>query len=174
MLDRLDPNAVIDGVASVSDKIRALDRAGYSRSEIAAFLGKRYQHVRNVLVDDARRAHEKRSGVAESPASAHGGMAESKTLFLRPSATSTISRLAVSRDGSLRLPAPLMAALGIPHGGNIVANVDSDGGVGLLSAEQSLQRARALLTLKLPPGVSLVDELIADRKAEVDHERRNN
>lgn len=36
--------------ASTSAKIRALDAANYTRSEIAKHLGKRYQHVRNVLV----------------------------------------------------------------------------------------------------------------------------
>ncbi len=171
MPDRSDPNAVVNGVASVSDKIRALDRAGYSRAEIAAFLGKRYQHVRNVLVDDARRAHERPSVAVEPPASPYGGVAEPKTPFLRPSATSAVSRLEVSRDGRLRLPPSLMATLGVTHGGNIVASVDEDGSVSLLSAQQSLQRARALLNLDLPPDVSLVDELIADRRAEVDHER---
>lgn len=35
---------------TVSAKIRALDAAGYTRSQIANFLGKRYQHVRNVLI----------------------------------------------------------------------------------------------------------------------------
>src|SRR5437868_12266911 len=37
-----------------SDKIRSLAKAGYSRAEIARFLGIRYQHVRNVLVDDEK------------------------------------------------------------------------------------------------------------------------
>ena len=31
-----------------SEKIRALDAAGYMHADIAKFLGKRYQHVRNV------------------------------------------------------------------------------------------------------------------------------
>lgn len=38
------------GLTTVSSKIRALDAAGMTRSEIAKALGKRYQHVRNVLV----------------------------------------------------------------------------------------------------------------------------
>jgi hypothetical protein len=42
---------VIAGLATKSDKIRALARAGYARVEIAALLGIRYQHVRNVLRD---------------------------------------------------------------------------------------------------------------------------
>ena len=41
---------ITDEHKTVSAKIRALDAAGYTRSQIANFLGKRYQHVRNVLV----------------------------------------------------------------------------------------------------------------------------
>src|ERR1051325_8620228 len=52
-----------------ADKIRALAKAGYKRQQIADFLGIRYQHVRNVLVDDERRAKHNPSGDA-SPAGA--------------------------------------------------------------------------------------------------------
>jgi len=44
-MDRL-----VDGLRTKSAKIRALDKAGYSRPEIAKFLGISNQHVRNVLV----------------------------------------------------------------------------------------------------------------------------
>jgi hypothetical protein len=42
---------VIAGLNTKSDKIRALGRAGYLRTEIATLLDIRYQHVRNVLND---------------------------------------------------------------------------------------------------------------------------
>jgi hypothetical protein len=42
---------VTAGLATKSDKIRALAKAGYARAEIAALLGIRYQHVRKVLLD---------------------------------------------------------------------------------------------------------------------------
>jgi hypothetical protein len=38
----------------VSKAIRYLNAVGFTRSEIATKLGKRYQHVRNVLAEDAR------------------------------------------------------------------------------------------------------------------------
>jgi hypothetical protein len=41
---------VTAGLATKSDKIRALAQAGYARVEIAALLGIRYQHVRKVLL----------------------------------------------------------------------------------------------------------------------------
>lgn len=39
-----------ENLKTKSDKIRALDRLGAKRSEIATYLNIRYQHVRNVLV----------------------------------------------------------------------------------------------------------------------------
>ena len=39
--------------STVSDRIRYLNKEGYTRSQIARYLNKRYQHVRNVLVQDA-------------------------------------------------------------------------------------------------------------------------
>lgn len=39
-------------LSTKSDKIRALDKAGYARADIARYLGIRYQHVRKVLVDE--------------------------------------------------------------------------------------------------------------------------
>lgn len=64
--DRYDPLDVItvgeiervkkDLSLSVSDKIRTLARMGVPRAEIARILGKRYQHVRNVLIAEAKRA----------------------------------------------------------------------------------------------------------------------
>ncbi len=50
-MDRLDPETVVTGCRTTSDKIRALARAGYSRSEIAAILRIRYQHARKVMLD---------------------------------------------------------------------------------------------------------------------------
>lgn len=41
---------VVHGLTTKSAKIRALDDAGYARTEIAKYLGIRYQHVRGVLV----------------------------------------------------------------------------------------------------------------------------
>lgn len=54
------PPAALDVVSdhrlNVSDKIRELDQMGISRAQIARLLNKRYQHVRNVLVADKRKA----------------------------------------------------------------------------------------------------------------------
>jgi hypothetical protein len=56
--DYVPPSAryvVADQALSVSDKIRELDAMGISRAKVAKLLGKRYQHVRNVLDADQRK-----------------------------------------------------------------------------------------------------------------------
>ena len=61
---------------TVSGQIRALARRGWSRADIARALGKRYQHVRNVLEDDKRRTPAVTSsgpGFAETTAPYHAG-----------------------------------------------------------------------------------------------------
>jgi hypothetical protein len=50
-IDRPPFEKVVEGVETTSEKIRALARAGYLRSEISKLLDIRYQHVRKVLVD---------------------------------------------------------------------------------------------------------------------------
>lgn len=47
------PQKIIAGLTTKAEKIRALDRAGMARAEIARFLGISYQHVRNTLVQGA-------------------------------------------------------------------------------------------------------------------------
>ena len=75
---------------SVSDQIRALDKAGLPRAEIARRLGKRCQHVRNVLEGDkARDPHP-----ATPARSVEGFQA------IRGS-VDTFYRLVVARDASL-------------------------------------------------------------------------
>ncbi len=51
MADRPLPQKAVEGLPTKSAKIRALNDAGYERTEIAKFLDIRYQHVRKVLVD---------------------------------------------------------------------------------------------------------------------------
>ena len=62
------PANFIASTASVSDKIRALAAAGYSRADIARMLGKRYQHVRNVLEADKAKAAARARILSETDA----------------------------------------------------------------------------------------------------------
>jgi len=50
-MNKADPDEIGRGLVTSSDKIRALARAGYLRTEISKLLEIRYQHVRKVLLD---------------------------------------------------------------------------------------------------------------------------
>lgn len=49
-MTREEMEVATEGLTTKAAKIRTLDKLGASRTEIATFLGIRYQHVRNVLV----------------------------------------------------------------------------------------------------------------------------
>ena len=149
MMDKSEALRVAASAASVSDKIRALDAAGYPRAEIAKLLGKRYQHVRNVLEGDkTRRASLAAYVGVEEPAAAFGG----------------VSHLLVGRDGSVTLPASVLAALGTPPGGVLLAEIE-EGRVVLLSADTAWRRVQELAAPHRAFEGSASQELIAERRA---------
>ncbi|HWA89192.1 MAG TPA: hypothetical protein VG889_04110 [Rhizomicrobium sp.] len=158
----MDMDDVVAGLATKADKIRALDRAGYTRSQIADFLGIRYQHVRNVLVDDAR------TGARPAPA----GMAEEAPPFQAAPRSPDVRRarrIEVQADGTVTLPAVLLAAVGIPQGGVLLARFDDDE-IKMMTPETTTRKIQAEMRKYVPEGVSLVDELIAERRAEAKRE----
>ena len=152
---------VVLGLTTKSDKIRALNRAGYKRSQIADYLHIRYQHVRNVLVDEERKA----GGRMQS----HGyaGMAEDARSFtLAPEADAhRATRIVIGEDGSLILPPSLLAAAGISQGGAVLARFDDDE-IKLVTPEATTRKIQAEVRKFVPEGVSLVDELLKERRRE--------
>ena len=149
------------GLTTKSDKIRALNRAGYKRSQIADYLNIRYQHVRNVLVDEERRA-----GGGAQP-SAHAGMAEKARSFTpAPEVDARRAiRIVIGEDGSLTLPPALLAAAGISQGGAVLARFDDDE-IKLVTPEATTRKIQAEVRKFVPEGVSLVDELLKERRRE--------
>jgi len=169
-MERPDPSSILASQASVSDKIRALDQAGFRKSEIADLLGKRYQHVRNVLVNDARRAGQRApAGTRAQSPGRTVGMAEAGAPY-ESAAADTLIWLDVTPDGRLELPDLLRSALGVGRGGRILAEVAKDGAVSLVSAQTAIRQAQTIFQRYARPGVSVVDELIAERRAEAARE----
>lgn len=148
--------------ATKADTIRALDHAGYSRSEIAAHMGIRYQHVRNVLVDDAR--------LRSSSRTLSTGMAEETEPF--QSAPQLVRRITVGKDGEVRIPKEILDAAGAKEGEALIVRF-KDGEIQLITPEAALRRVQASVRRYIPPGVSLADELIAERHAEAERELGN-
>jgi hypothetical protein len=153
--------AILSGDLSLADKIRRLSALGHSRSRIADLVGRSYQQVRQVLVEDERRARR----VAEESKVGAGGAAASGVAQASPP-FEEIWRLEVEADGVVRLPLPVQAALGVGPGSMVICELEG-GGFRLLGPTAALERARSYLTRLPPPGDrSLSQELIADRRAE--------
>jgi AbrB family looped-hinge helix DNA binding protein len=140
-----------EGLATKSEKMRALAKAGYKRQAIADFLGTRYQFVRNVLVQDEARHAKKATTSGESQ--------------LPP------AKLRLGPDGRVLIPAAFREALGLSEGDTLIASIN-DGELNLLTRGAAVRRAQAIVRQFVPEGVSLVDELIEDRRREVEREQR--
>jgi hypothetical protein len=135
---------------STAAKIRALAAQGRSRADIARALGIRYQHVRNVLVRD------------EAKAKAAAGSSDPTTMP---------GKIRVGPDGSAVLPAKVIDAVAKP--GDVMFVRIQDGEVLLLTRGAVTRRVQALAREFVPEGVSLVDELLEDRRREVEAESRH-
>jgi antitoxin PrlF len=139
----------VAGLKTNADKIRALDRARYPRSKIAKFLKIRYQQVHNVLARSAKRAVKAREEA-------------------EPTRQEWVQ---VAPDGRVVIPASYRKLLGVDNGGPVFLLSD-DGAVRLLGRDAAIRRAQQLVARHVPKGVSLADELIAERRAEAERENR--
>ncbi len=150
---------IVRPFTTVSDKIRALDAAGAPRAEIARFLGKRYQHVRNVLVEGPPKERYtvgriEFADVREAPSPAFAMDADTAML-----------RLAIGQDGKVQLPASVLDALGLKPGGIAIAELQADR-LTVLSVAESIRRVQQMVRELIPNRTGLVDDLIADRRRE--------
>jgi hypothetical protein len=153
------------GLGTKSDKIRRLGGAGYSRQQIADYLGIRYQHVRNVLVDDERRG----KAAGRAPRSGPKGGA-SGTNASAPDPHRAY-RLDIGPDGEVRLPKHILEAAGTGPGRYLLARVDDDE-IKLVTPEATTRKIHSWARKLIPEGVSLVDELREERQSAFDREER--
>jgi AbrB family looped-hinge helix DNA binding protein len=144
-----------------SDKIRALSAAGYSRAEIAKFLGIRYQHVRNVQVQS-----QKKAGLDVGGSGVPGAQG---TL---PEGIRNRMRLKVDGNGRILIPAAVRDAMRVGEGGTVLAWLDN-GELRLVSPHVALRQVQDLARKLIEGDDSLADELIAERRDETRRERKN-
>ena len=153
----MDAVGIAASQLSVSDKIRALNDLGLPRADIARLLGKRYQHVRNVLEADKALGR---------PA----GLRDGDTPFIhRPEAPAVAEgetlRLDIDADGAIRLPPEVLRGLNLRPGGVATAEI-GPGMITILGVEESVRRVQSWVRSLVPADVSLAESLIADRRAE--------
>ena len=79
-------------------------------------------------------------------------------------------RVTVGAKGRIVLPVELRRELGIEPGSELMARVQDDHLV-LESPQAALTRIQAMFA-QIPPEVGMVDELIAERRAEATAEQR--
>jgi len=142
---------IAEGLPTKSSKIRALDAAGYKRADIARFLDIRYQHVRNVLVQGPPKSEKDRPAQPVGP-----GNVEPQ-------------KLRIAGDGRVVIPADMRQAMLVDETGAITAWV-VDGELRVLTPEAALRSLQRMVREAVPEGVSLADELIAERRAEAHRE----
>ena len=172
MLSHSEMQQIVAPHSSISDQIRALDKAGVKRADIARFLNKRYQHVRNVLEADKQRYHIR-------PAGAQDSLTVYQTNELRKERQANAEpgdlpaaffRLRVTPDGNLVLPRHVVEAFGADAGEALIA-IALPGELILRTSAAAVARAQELVRTLLPGDDSLADSLIADRRREVEDER---
>lgn len=78
-------------------------------------------------------------------------------------------RTKVTQGGRIVIPADMRRRLGIEIGEDVSIALDGDS-LRILTQKESIKRAQALVRKFVPKGVSLVDELIADRRREAANE----
>lgn len=143
---------IASGLPTKSAKIRALGKAEYERVDIARFLEIRYQHVRNVLVcAEKKEASREQTVAAEKPP----GQVWAQ----------------VGPDGRVVIPAAYRRLLGIDEGGHVLMVLEDDE-VRLIGRDTAIARVQALVAKYVPDDVSLVDDLLAERRREVEREQR--
>ena len=153
MPDAADMQRLVDGLSTMSARIRALDAAGYARADIARFLGKRYQHVRNVLVQGPPKS----------------GAARSRSAPARQPGDVGPQHLRIARNGRLVIPADMRSAMLIDDSGHLTARVVR-GELRVLAPQAAVRNLQKMMRDAVPAGVSVVDELIVERRADAQRE----
>lgn len=77
----------------------------------------------------------------------------------------------IAPGGRVVIPAEFRKALGVSVGDDLVMRLE-DGGLRLRSRDAAIRRAQEIVHKYVPDGVSLADELIAERREEAAREQQ--
>jgi AbrB family looped-hinge helix DNA binding protein len=82
------------------------------------------------------------------------------------------TRVRVNENGRLVIPAAYRKALGVKPGDEVILRMEDDA-VRITTMKRKIERARQRIRKYVKPGVSLVDELIAERREAAKRERES-
>ncbi len=153
-------DALTADLPSKSAKMRRLAAAGYERADIARYLGVRYQFVYNVLSAPQPKADE--GATASTSAATEAAIPSEQG---QPQASPNWVWTTVRKGGSVDLPVAFLEALGLGEGDQVQLALKG-GTVRISSRGAALREVQEFVRARVPEGVSLVDELIAERRAE--------
>ena len=122
--------------ATTAAKVRALNEAGVSTSDLSAFLGIRYQHAYNVLLR-AGRIRRAEPAAVDQP----------------------IVALKVREDGSVWLPEELQAALNVAAGDQLFGR-QVDDGLLLMPRDVAVAELQREAATRMPGHASLLSALL--------------
>jgi AbrB family looped-hinge helix DNA binding protein len=80
-----------------------------------------------------------------------------------------LARISVDKAGRVVIPASMRQRYGIHQGDTVVVNADEEG-IHITTIDQAVKRAQAICARYIKPGVSLVDELLRERREEAERE----
>jgi bifunctional DNA-binding transcriptional regulator/antitoxin component of YhaV-PrlF toxin-antitoxin module len=80
-----------------------------------------------------------------------------------------VTKVRLSEGGWIVIPAEYRRQLGLDVGDDVLLQLDGQE-LRLFSRRQGIRRAQELVRRAIPPGRSLVDELIAERRREAEDE----
>lgn len=130
----------MERIASAHDskaaKVRALNEAGVSTTDISTFLGIRYQHTYNVLLR-AKRIGRDVEVVDQGP----------------------ILSLQVQPDGTVVLPGSLLSSFALEGGGKLFAR-QTDDGLLLMPRHVAIAEMQRVAAERMPEHASLLSSLL--------------
>ncbi|HEY1678651.1 MAG TPA: AbrB/MazE/SpoVT family DNA-binding domain-containing protein [Candidatus Sulfotelmatobacter sp.] len=80
------------------------------------------------------------------------------------------TRIKVNENGRVVIPAAFRKALGIDAGGEVILRMEDDE-LRITTMKRNIERAQRHARKYIKPGVSLADELIAERRQAAKRER---
>ena len=160
--------AIAERHSTISGKIRALGAAGYARADIARFLGRSYQQVRQVLVaEETRRDRQKADVASSNPGPNSAEMSQPSVGETPISAAPAVFRMVVEPDGRLAVPAVALATMNVQPGDVVIGRIEGNELV-LSDGQTAMRRVQEMVRSLIPGEDSLADELIADRRREAE------
>lgn len=143
-MQREEMERLVAGAPSLSAKIRILHDAGVKKADIARFVDRRYQHVRNVILDHEKKQAAALSGQTEAAASDGAG---------------EVFELTLSDDGSVKLPNSFLEAQHFQRGASLICRVERDG-LRIISRDAAVRELAATLKQRLPQEAALLATLL--------------